>query len=113
MNNKKELMVSLVEYIDGVANVLGCKSYEVSNKNTITKELVDGFVEEINFKTIELYGKPTTQMTYKLANGFIGTDSTTSVDPANYSFEIGKDILMKKLEEKIWFGLGFALGMAK
>lgn len=113
MDNKKELMVSLVEYVDGVANVLGCKSYEISNKNSISKELVDSFIEDINFETIELYGKPTTQMTYKLTNGFIGTDSTTSVDPSNYSFEIGKDILIKRLEDKIWFGLGFALGMAK
>ncbi|MGL5717183.1 MAG: Gp49 family protein [Cetobacterium sp.] len=110
---KRELMVSLIQNKEGRVDVLGCRSYEISDKNTITKELVDSFVERVDFETIELYGKPTTQMTYKLLNGFIGSDSTTSVDPSNYSFDIGKEILMKRLEDKIWFGLGFALGMAK
>lgn len=108
---RTELNVSLIKYIDGVAKVEGCKSYEVDG-NKIPKKLVDDFVDEIKFETTEVYGKPTTVMYYKLSNGFIGTESTTSVDPKNYSLEIGSDILRKRLEEKIWFGLGFALGMA-
>ena len=44
-----------------------------------------------------------------MKNGFILRDSTTCIDPANYSEEIGKEICLKHIEDKIWFLLGYAL----
>lgn len=51
-------------------------------------------------------------MEYKLANGFTGIESTSSVDDKNYSEEIGAKILLDRVKNQIWYGLGFALGMA-
>ena len=36
-------------------------------------------------------------------------ESTTCVDPANYNEEIGKEICLRKLEDKVWFLLGYQL----
>ena len=44
-----------------------------------------------------------------MKNGFTLRESTTCVDPANYSEEIGKEICLKHIEDKIWLLLGYAL----
>ncbi|MGL4863471.1 MAG: Gp49 family protein [Cetobacterium sp.] len=86
--------------------------YEIEN-NKIPNELVRKFIKNRKIKTERIFGKLTTILEYELQNGFTGTESTSCVDENNYSEEIGTQILMKRLEEKIWFGLGFALGMAQ
>ncbi|MGL4988291.1 MAG: Gp49 family protein [Paraclostridium sp.] len=86
--------------------------FEIEN-NKIPKGLVERFVVEKEITTERVFGKLTTILKYKLLNGFTGTESTSCVDETNYSEEIGSKILMKSLEDKIWFGLGFALGMAQ
>ncbi|MGL6099542.1 MAG: Gp49 family protein [Fusobacteriaceae bacterium] len=86
--------------------------YNIEN-NKIPNELVESFIVNKCIKTERIFGKLTTVLKYELRNGFTGGESTTCVDEANYSEEIGTSILLKKLEEKIWFGLGFALGMAQ
>ena len=109
---KQKLMVSLLEYKDCGCDVIGCKEYDIEN-NKIPSELVDNFIIEKNITTTRGYGKLTTILEYKLQNGFTGTESTTCVDEKNYSEEIGGEILLGRLKDKIWFGLGFALGMAQ
>lgn len=108
------LQVALINYEkEGkVADVMGCKEYPIEG-NRIPKELVQSFVKNKEITTERIFGKLTTVLKYELQNGFIGTESTTSVDEKNYSLEIGTEILMNRLEDKIWFGLGFALGMAQ
>ncbi|MGL4425091.1 MAG: Gp49 family protein [Cetobacterium sp.] len=111
---KQTIQVALIEYIAGghTANVLGCKEYAIEN-NKITKELVRSFVVKKEVATERVFGKLTTILKYELRNGFTGVESTSCVDEDNYSEEIGTKILMDRLEDKIWFGLGFALGMAQ
>ena len=55
------------------------------------------------------FGKPVTYVTVQMLNGFTIRESTTCVDPENYSEEIGKEICLKKIEDKIWFLLGYSL----
>ncbi|MGL5963603.1 MAG: Gp49 family protein [Fusobacteriaceae bacterium] len=111
---KQTIQVALIEYIGGehTANVLGCKEYVIEN-NKIPKDLVQSFVTKKDVTTERVFGKLTTILKYELRNGFTGIESSTCVDEDNYSKEIGTEILMRKLEDKIWFGLGFALGMAQ
>lgn len=112
---KQVIQVALIEYDSenqSVADVKGCKEYVIEG-DRIPKELVQSFVKNKEITTERIFGKLTTVLKYELQNGFIGTESTTSVDEKNYSLEIGTDILMERLYDKIWFGLGFALGMAK
>lgn len=44
-----------------------------------------------------------------MKNGFTIHETTTYVDPTNYNEEIGKDICLKRIEDKIWLLLGYAL----
>jgi len=47
-----------------------------------------------------------------LANGFTITESSSCVDPANYDEQVGYDICMDKIKDKVWFLLGFLLQSA-
>lgn len=78
-------------------------------KNTVTQEQVDSAITEKNIQTIELVGKKHTLVAVKLANGFTIIETTTCVDPANYSEEIGAEICLKKIKDKIWMLEGYAL----
>lgn len=44
-----------------------------------------------------------------MKNGFTLRESTTCVDPENYNEEIGKEICLKRLEDKVWLLLGYQL----
>ncbi|MGL4365254.1 MAG: Gp49 family protein [Cetobacterium sp.] len=110
---RQVLQVSLIEFKEnGSADVLGCKEYCIHD-NKIPNELVKSFIVEEQVTTERVFGKLNTVLKYNLLNGFTGVESTSCVDEKNYSEEIGRDILRKRIEEKIWYGLGFALGMAK
>lgn len=75
----------------------------------VTQKDVDENMKDVLVRTVEEFGKPSTYVTVKMKNGFILRDSTTCIDPANYSEEIGKEICLKRIEDKIWFLLGYAL----
>ena len=75
----------------------------------VTQKEVDENMKDALVRTVEEFGKPSTYVTVKMKNGFILRDSTTCIDPANYSEEIGKEICLKRIEDKIWFLLGYAL----
>ena len=78
-------------------------------KNTVTKEQVQENMQDVIVRTQYDFGKPTTYVTVRMKNGFILRESTTCVDPANYDENIGKEICLKKIEDKVWFLLGYAL----
>ena len=117
--NEKELAsekVFKVIYSDGYISMCPKEkflkqAYEISN-NRIPIELVNSFIKNIEITTERIFGKLNTVMKYELVNGFTGIEATSCVDEKNYSEEIGREILIKRLQDKIWFGLGFALGMA-
>lgn len=78
-------------------------------KNTVTREEVLDNMKDVITKTVIEFEKPTTYVTVKMKNGFTLRESATCVDPNNYDEEIGKDICLRKIEDKIWFLLGYAL----
>lgn len=79
------------------------------NKNTVTKEDVARNMKDYVVRTVVEFDKPCTYVTVRMENGFTLRESTTCVDPENYDEEIGKDICLEKIEDKIWFLLGYAL----
>lgn len=78
------------------------------SKITVTKEQVDDILAnaEIDCKTI--FGK-TTVVTAKLPNGFVIVESSSCVDPANYNQDIGDEICMGRIREKVWELEGYVL----
>jgi hypothetical protein len=76
---------------------------------TVTKEQVQENMQDVIVRTLQDFEKPCTYVTVRMKNGFTLRESTTCVDPANYDEEIGKKICLEKIEDKVWFLLGYAL----
>ena len=66
-------------------------------------------MQDVICSTAVEFDKPVTYVTVRMKNGFTLRESTTCVDPANYNEEIGKQICLEKIEDKVWFLLGFLL----
>lgn len=84
------------------------------NKNlpsrvSIGKEMVDKFIK--SYEVIERDGK-TTIVHATLINGYKLVESSSCVDPANYSREIGVEICLNKIKDQLWQLLGFLLQTA-
>lgn len=75
----------------------------------VTPEEVKENMQDVIVRTLDDFGKPCTYVTVRMKNGFTLRESTTCVDPANYNEEIGKQICLEKIEDKVWFLLGYAL----
>ena len=78
-------------------------------KNTVTPEQVKENMQDVIVRTLDDFGKPCTYVTVRMKNGFTLRESTTCVDPANYDENIGKEICLKKIEDKVWLLLGYQL----
>ena len=77
--------------------------------NTVTQEEVNKNMKDILVRTVEEFGKPTTYVTVRMENGFTLRESTTCVDSSNYDENIGKEVCLKRIEDKVWFLLGYTL----
>lgn len=71
--------------------------------------MVDNFIKETHVSTI---GDKTTLVRVVLVNGFEIIESSACVDKANYSEEIGAEVCLNKIKDKIWYLLGFLLQTA-
>lgn len=76
---------------------------------TVTKQQVQENMKDVLCKTEIEWGKPVTYVCVRMKNGFTLRESTTCVDPNNYSEEVGKQICLEKIEDKIWSYLGYEL----
>ena len=76
---------------------------------SIGPKMVDEFISYTETKTL---GDRTTLVYCVLRNGFVIVESSSCVDPKNYSEEMGYEICMEKIRDKIWELLGFHLQTA-
>ena len=86
------------------------KNADLKTDISISQMMVDEFIAYDEVVTIE---PATTLVRCHLRNGFVITEASTCVDPANYSQNIGAEICRKKIEDQIWSYLGFLLASAK
>jgi hypothetical protein len=77
-------------------------------KNTVTKQQIDELLSKSEIKVETVYDKVTV-VNCKLPNGFVLTEASGAVDPANYDEKIGKEICMERIENKLWELEGYAL----
>lgn len=76
---------------------------------SIGQQMVNDFIDKVESMTM---GEKTTVTQITLKNGFIITESSSCVDPKNYSMEIGEEINLEHAKNKIWELLGFLLQTA-
>lgn len=91
------------------ANLQIDKNEKLASGVSIGKDMVKNFIKE--YEVIERDNKTTTVYA-KLVNGFIIVESSSCVDPANYVREIGVQVCLERIENKIWELLGFMLQTA-
>jgi len=82
---------------------------ELPSKVSISQENVDNFIKEVYTDTI---GEKTTLVRAVLVNGFEIVEASSCVDAANYSQEIGEEVCLERIKNKIWELLGFLLQTA-
>ena len=80
-----------------------------TDKPSIGQEMVDDFIAHTEVQTL---GDKTTVVRAVLCNGFELVESSSCVSKENYSEELGAQICMKKIKDKVWFLLGFLLQTA-
>lgn len=76
---------------------------------SIGAQMVEDFIKEKHVSTI---GDKTTLVRVILVNDFEIIESSACVDKSNYDEEMGAEICMKKVNDKIWMLLGFLLQTA-
>lgn len=76
----------------------------------ISTEDVTGIVAQIKAQQID---PKTTLVNATLKTGFELYNTASCVDAENYSTEFGAKIAMNKINDQIWFALGFVLQWAK
>lgn len=80
----------------------------MKTKNTVTQEQIDAMKDGARVATAIAFGK-CTLVAVQLENGFILTESSACVDPANYDHETGVEICLKRIEDRLWELEGYAL----
>jgi hypothetical protein len=76
--------------------------------NTVTQEQVDGIFNASTFSIDTVLDKCTV-VSVQLPNGFIIVESSACVDPVNYNEQLGADICIQRIKNKIWELEGYKL----
>jgi hypothetical protein len=77
-------------------------------KTKLTPEDIKSVINASSVAVTKL-GEKTTVVCVTLPNGFEIIESSSCVDPANYDYELGESIAMKRIEDKIWMLEGYLL----
>lgn len=81
---------------------------EKKNIPAITSEYVEWMIENSEMTVQTMYDRCTI-VTCKLPNGFIIVESSTCVSPENYDEEMGINICLDKIFDKVWELEGYRL----
>jgi hypothetical protein len=76
--------------------------------NTITQEQITQIMNNSKIEVVTM-GSKTTVVSVTLPNGFVIVDSSSCVDPENYDEQMGKEIVLKRIENKVWELEGYKL----
>lgn len=88
----------------------GCDSpCECAEKTKVTEADVLRAIVQVDSQTVTLAGKPHTVTAARLANGFTVVETSTAVDPNNFDPVIREAVNLKKITDKVWLLLGYAL----
>ena len=88
---------------------LQVNSYLRTDAPSISQEMVDDFIREVEVTTM---GDRTTVVRAVLRNGFVLVESSSCVSAENYDEQLGADICLSHIKDKVWMLLGFLLQTA-
>lgn len=76
--------------------------------NTVTQEIINDLLEKACIDVRTVFDKCTV-VTVKLENGFVLTESSACVDKSNYNENLGKEICLDRIKNKLWELEGYKL----
>lgn len=77
-------------------------------KNTVTQEYIDQLISSADIE-VETFFDKCTVVVCRLENGFVLTESSACVDPENYNHELGTEICIGRIKNKLWELEGYVL----
>ena len=80
-----------------------------TDRPSVSQKMVDEFITKTEVTTM---GEKTSVVRAVLRNGFEIVESSSCVSPENYDEELGAEICLEKIRNKVWFLLGFLLQTA-
>lgn len=84
------------------------EKYEEPKNNTVTNEMIEEIMNHSKVVVNTVFDKCTV-VSCKLPNGFVIVESSACVDPKNYDYDMGVEICMKKIINKVWELEGYRL----
>lgn len=78
---------------------------------TVSYDRINHLMETAEIEVMTAFDKCTVVVA-KLENGFIMVESSDCVDPANYDPELGENICLARIKERLWELEGYALQKA-
>lgn len=76
--------------------------------NTIKQEQIEELISNANIEVKTIFDKCTV-VAVQLENGFIIIESSACVDKKNYNEELGKNICLERIKNKLWELEGYKL----
>ena len=77
-------------------------------KNTVSQADIDKMIQESQIQVKTVFGKCTI-VAVQLKNGFVLVESSSCVDPMNYSEATGMAICIDRIKNKLWELEGYKL----
>lgn len=77
--------------------------------NTVTQEQIDTIIEQSSVEVFHRVHEKQCLVVAKLPNGFTVVGESACVDPANYDEQIGYDLAVKHIKNRLWELEGYAL----
>lgn len=78
------------------------------SENTVTAEYINSIIDN-SFIEVDTKFDKVTVVTLKTPSGFVLVEAAGAVDPANYDVEIGKEICLERITNKLWELEGYVL----
>ena len=77
-------------------------------ENTVKKEQIERLLNKSEVTATTVFEKVTV-VAVQLPNGFVVVESSGAVDKENYDFELGKQICLERIQNKLWELEGYVL----
>lgn len=84
------------------------KYEEPKQQQTVTNEMIEKILQKSNISVQTIYDKCTI-VTCHLPNGFVIVEYSACVDPRNYDIDLGVEICMNRIKDKLWELEGYKL----
>ena len=100
-------------YPDGYESWSPKKTFEaayfpIAQEDRLTKEDIDNFLSKSEISSYQ--GDPKTTVVRVLGpTGFVDWDTASCVNPENYNEDIGREIALDHITDRLWMMLGFVL----